>query len=311
MATWTGWLAKDDNPYGLSDRDISTGARRVFAGGKLSGSLFNKTLYVIGLGQFDFGKEYYNKKRQLTAAAAGSDIYYKYYGQKSRYSSHYYGVGLEGIIVSGLSYSSEAVMERGRSYLSGYTIQRDILAYAGQFKLNYFLDVLLKPVIQAHYAFGSGDINKKDYRIPNGNEWGKDRGFLYFGTFVGGYALKPLLANLHMISGSVSFSPFTWSSIYSIKNMTFTVKYIYYLKYKTWAPINNGLDATRPNRNIGQAVDVSLRWLIFSDFSLFCNYGWFQPGKAFGYYYDYVLGSLTSSSASQRHFVMVGCNISF
>lgn len=311
LGCWTGWLAKDDNPYGLSDRDLSTGAKRVFTGGKLSTSWFNQTLYVIGLAQFDFGKEYYNRKRLITAAIAGSDTYYKYYGQRSHYQSQYYGAGLEGVIVSGLSYSGEFIMERGRSYLSGYSIVKDVLAYAGQFKLNYFFDVLLKPALQLHYAFGSGDTNRKDYRIPNGNQWGKDRGFLYFGTFVGGYALRPYLANLHMISAGASFSPFSWSSIYQVKNLTFTLKYIYYLKYKTWAPINYGLDATRPNRHIGQGIDLSLRWLLLSDFSLFCNYGWFKPGRAYGYYYDFILGDQTYSSRSERHFVMAGCNISF
>jgi hypothetical protein len=311
LGTWTGWLAKDDNPYGLSDRDISTGAKRVFAGGKVYWEFYNQCLYAIGLAQFDFGKEYYNRKYQLTAAAIGSLEYFKYFSQKSHYDSQYYGAGLEGVIVSGLSYSGEFVMERGRSYLTGYYILKDILAYAGQFKLSYFINVMLKPVIQANYAFGSGDTNRKDYRLPNGNMWGKDRGFLYFGTFVGGYALKPLLANLHMISGSVSFSPFSWSDKSHIKNMTLTVKYIYYLKYKTWSPINYGLDATKPNRYIGQGVDVSLRWLLLSDFSIFCNYGLFLPGKAFGYYYDFVWRTTTYSSGADRHFVMTGCNISF
>lgn len=310
LGCWTGWLAKDDNPYGLSDRDISTGAKRVFAGGKLSTSWFNQTLYLFGLAQIDFGREYYNKKRMLTAAVAGNETYFQYYGQRSRYESQYYGAGLEGVIVSGLSYAGEFILERGKSYLSGYTIRKDILAYAGQFRLDYYIDVVLKPVLQAQYAFGSGDNNRKDYRAPNGNEWAKDRGFLYFGTFVGGYALKPLLSNLHVISGSLSFSPFSWSTILQLKHMTFTAKYIYYLKYKTWAPINYGLDATRPDRHVGQGVDVALRWLLFSDFSLFCNYGWFKPGKAFGYYYDFVQ-NLTYSSRSERHFVMAGCNISF
>jgi hypothetical protein len=319
MGSWTGWLVKDDNPYGLSDRDISTGAKRIFGGGSLSTSWFNQTLYAFGLAQFDYGKEHYDKDRQTVSALSGFNDGFFYYSQKSHYNSQYYGAGLKGVIASGLGYSGEFIMERGKSYLSGnmvpglygYNILKDILAYAGVFKLDYYIDTILKPVLTAQYAFGSGDVNRKDYRNPNGNAWGKDRGFLYFGTFVGGYALKPFLANLHMISGSLSFSPFSWSKIYSLKNMTFTAKYIYYLKYKIWAPINNGLDATRPDRHIGQGVDVSLRWLIFSDFSFFVNYGLFIPGKAFGYYYDYYLKSVTYSSKSYRHFMMGGFNISF
>jgi hypothetical protein len=185
------------------------------------------------------------------------------------------------------------------------------MAYAGTFKLNYYINVLLKPVIMVQYAFGSGDRNRGDYRLPTGNRWGKDRGFIYFGTFVGGYALKPVLANLHVISGSVSFSPFSWLKIYSVKNMTFIVKYLYYMKHKAVSPINYGLDATRPNRDIGHEVDASLRWLIFSDFSFFLNYGVFLPGKAFGYHYDLYYSLPSYSSQCNRHFMMGGFNISF
>ena len=313
LGTWTGWLAKDDNPYGLSDRDISTGAKRVFAGGTLSSSWFNQTLYAFGLAQLDLGKEFYDRNKMYLSAlvAPPFDIGIRYYGQKSHYESQYYGVGLKGVIVSGLDYSGEFIVEQGKSYLTGYTLQKDIVAYAGQFKLNYYFDVLLKPVVMAHYAFGTGDLNRRDYRNPSGNGWGKDRGFLYFGTFVGGYALKPFLANLHLISLSASFSPFSWMKIYSLNKMTITAKYIYYLKYKKTPPINYGLDATKPDRHIGQGMDLSLRWLIFSDFSFFLNYGLFVPGKAFGYYYDFMLGTITYSSKSNRHFMMAGFNITF
>jgi hypothetical protein len=313
LGTWTGWLVKDDNPYGLSDRDISTGAKRLFAGGTLSTSWFNQTLYAFGIAQFDFGKEYYNRQKMYLSALVTPpfDIGYRYYGQRSRYESQYYGVGLNGVIISGFDYSAEFIVEQGKSYLTGYTLKKDIVAYAGQFKLNYYFDVLLKPVLMAHYAFGTGDVNRRDYRNPAGNGWGKDRGFLYFGTFVGGYALKPFLANLHMISGSASFSPLSRMKIYSLNKMTITAKYIYYLKYRTSSPINYGLDATRPNRHIGQGVDLTLRWVIFSDFSFFVNYGLFVPGKAFGYYYDYTLGTFTYSSKSNRHFMMGGFNITF
>jgi hypothetical protein len=311
LASWTGWLVKDDNPYGLSDRDIATGAKRLFAGGRLSTQWFNQTLYAFGLAQLDYGKERYETDKQLLSVLAGSDFGLRYYSQRTRYQSQYYGAGIEGIIWSGLSYAGEFIMERGRSYLSGYTSTREIVAYAGIFKLNYYINVLLKPVVMLQYGFGSGDVNREDYRLPNGNLWGKDRGFLYFGTFVGGYALRPYLANMHVISASVAFSPFSWSDMWYVKNMTIIMKYLYYLKYKTLSPINYGLDATRPYRDIGHGVDAALRWLIFSDLSFFVNYGLFIPGKAFGYYYDYTYGTITYSSKAYRHFVMGGFNISF
>ncbi len=311
LGVWTGWLVKDDNPYGLSDPDLATGAKRVFAGGKVSTSWYNQTIFFYGLAQFDFGKEFYNKNRLLTSVLAGFDPGVRYYNTRTRYQSQYYGMGLEGVIVSGLSYFGEFIIEKGKSYISGYPISTGINAYAANVRVNYYFDVTTKPALEAQYAFGSGDVNRSDYRAPNGNLWGRDAGFLYFGTFVGGYALKPLLANIHMISVSAAFSPFSWVKIYSIKNMTVTAKYYYYLKHHVWSPINNGFDATKPAREIGHEVDASLRWLIFSDFSFFMNYGFFIPGKAFGYYYDYLYNRMSFSSTSYRHFIMAGFNISF
>ncbi|OHD71746.1 MAG: hypothetical protein A2W19_15490 [Spirochaetes bacterium RBG_16_49_21] len=319
LGAWSGWLVKDDNPYGLSDRDIATGAKRLFAGGRLSTEWFNQTLYVYGLGQFDYGKERYDNNKRTISALGGYTDGFTYYSQKTHYNSQYYGAGLEGVIVSGLSYSGEFIMERGKSYLPvnlipglyGYNILENILAYAAQLKLNYYINVLLKPVLAAQYAFGSGDVNRTDYRLPYGNAWGKDRGFLYFGTFVGGYALKPFLANMHVIGGSVSFSPFSWLNVYYVKNMTLIAKYWYYMKHRVFSPINYGLDATRPNRDIGHGIDLALRWLIFSDFSFFLNYGVFIPGKASGYYRDYLYARTTYSGTSYRHFMMGGFNISF
>ncbi|MBN2161096.1 MAG: alginate export family protein [Spirochaetes bacterium] len=317
FSLYTGLLVKDDNPYGLSDRDLATGAKRIFAGGKLSTSWFNQTLYAFGLAQFDFGKEYYNRKRMITSAIAGDQDFFNYYTQRSRYESQYYGVGLDGVITSGLSYIGEFVMERGESYLSGETpgwyrpTKTKIDAYAVTASLSYFLDVMLKPVFQIEYAHGSGDNNRDNYKIQNGNSWGRDRGFLYFGTYIGGYALKPVLANMHVISGSVSFSPLSWSSFYALKNMTITLKYLYYLKHKSKAYINYGLDATRPERFIGQGVDLALRWRIFEDFAFFLNYGLFLPGDAFGYGINDAYSGYTYSSKSYRHFLMGGFNISF
>jgi hypothetical protein len=327
LGAWTGWLAKDDNPYGLSDRDISTGAKRVFAGGSLSTSMFNQTLYAFGLAQFDFGKEQYNYNNLLFyyAGPGGPNADgMTYYNTRTRYQSQYYGAGLEGVIVSGLSYSGEFIAETGKSYsydplLSNIRSKKNIMAFAGIAKVEYYLNVLLKPVFTAEYAFGSGDPNRDDYRLPTGNRYGKDTGFIYFGTFVGGYALKPSLGNMHVISASAAVSPCSWSKIYSLKNMTVIGRYLYYMKHRAQAGINTGLDATKFEREIGHGVDASLRWQIFSDFSFFTNYGLFIPGKAFGYSikWQYTLSpasvtpSPTFSSRAKRHFVMAGFNVSF
>ncbi|MBN2080339.1 MAG: alginate export family protein [Spirochaetes bacterium] len=320
LGSWTGFLVKDDNPYGLSDRDLATGSRRVFGGGEISTEWFNQKLYVFGMAQFDFGRERYDRRRRQLTALMGWTEGFSYYSGRSRYDSQYYGVGLRGVIVSGLSYSGEAVMERGKSYLSGltlsqylpgYNLKSDILAYSAQFKLDYYINTMFTPVLGARYAFGSGDVNRDDYRTPIGNSLGKDRGFIYFGTFVGGYAFKPLLANMHVISGSVAVSPFSWSDVIFVNAMTLTARYFYYMKHKTMATVNYGLDATKHEREIGHGLDASLRWRLFSDLTLSVTYGLFIPGKAFGYAYDWTLRTVTSSRTTYRHFFMGGFNVTF
>jgi len=57
FAAYTGLLKKDNNPYGLSDKDISEGSKRSFAGGKLQTEFFNQAIYILGMAQIDHGDE--------------------------------------------------------------------------------------------------------------------------------------------------------------------------------------------------------------------------------------------------------------
>ncbi|HOK92338.1 MAG TPA: hypothetical protein PLN03_05900 [Spirochaetota bacterium] len=57
LGLYTGLLLKDNNPYGLSDRDLSDGAKRTFAGATASVDFWNQKLYIFGLAQIDNGKE--------------------------------------------------------------------------------------------------------------------------------------------------------------------------------------------------------------------------------------------------------------
>lgn len=83
------------------------------------------------------------------------------------------------------------------------------------------------------------------------------------------------------------------------------------MKHKASSPINYGLDATKPVRDIGHEADASLRWAIFSDLAFFANFGLFLPGKAFGNYYEVLFSRFRYSSTQDRYFVMGGFNISF
>jgi hypothetical protein len=278
LGLYTGLLLKDNNPYQLNEKDISDGAKRGFGGGTVSAYLNNQKIYLFGLAQIDFSDQ--TK------------------GSETKYNSQYYGIGLEGVFFSDISYYAEFVYETGKSYIINSSSgaipyeKSTISAYAINSGINYYIPAALSPMLILQYSFGSGDKSRTDYVGSNRAEGasGNDTGFVSFGAFTGGYALKANLGNIHIIRGGFSFSPFN--------RMSLGAKYLYYLKDKKEAPINSG-EADLPKAFIGQGVDVSFRWQIFYDLSMYINYGLFLPGDA----YD-------SLSNGTRNFVMAGVNLS-
>jgi len=276
LGLYTGFLLKDDNPYKLNDKDITDGAKRVFGGGTVSTVVFNQKIYLFGLVQIDNSdqEEFFETK----------------------YDSQYYGIGLDGVVFGNMSYYAEFIYERGTSYISSDRStaheKSNISAFAGNSGVYYYVPAALNPMLIFQYSFGSGDENRTSYAGSNrlAGASGNDKGFITFGTFAGGYALKPQLGNIHVIRAGFSFTPFN--------NMSLGSKYFYYLKDKKEAPINSG-EAALPKAFIGQGVDVSFRWQILYDLSMYINYGLFIPGDA----YDNV-------SKVNRNFVMAGVNLS-
>ena len=281
LGLYTGLMFKDNNPYNLNDADITDGAKRMFSGGIVSAFFNNQKLYLFGLVQKDFSDQI------------------KYL--ETKYDSEYYGIGLDGVLFSHMAYYAEFIHERGTSYISsadagniGFITpfeKSDISAYAINSGIYYYVPAALNPMLIFQYSFGSGDKNRTNYTTSNRGKdaTGDDRGFIAFGTFAGGYALRPNLGNMHIIRAGFSFSP--------IRNVSLGSKYLYYLKDKKETPINSG-EANLPEAFIGQGVDVSFRWQIFYDLSMYVNYGLFLPGDA----YD--------SSYGNCNFVMAGINLS-
>ncbi len=280
LGLYTGLLKKDNNPYGLSSRDLDDGSKRIFTGGTLNLHYSNQTLYFLGMAQIDKGEE--------DSAAP------------SRYQSQYYGGGLKGVILEGLTYQGEFIYERGKSYLYGTTEEGDIKAFAGIFNLYYFFNALVNPALILQYAYGSGDSDRSDHKSPDANLSGEDNGFISFGTYVGGFALRPALSNIHVIRGGFSLAPFGWSQITMIRRMSLIAKYSLYRKDKADAFIGYD-EAKENNADVGQGVDVSLRWRMFYDLSIFVNYAVFMPGDAYG----------SDDNSDTKNFVMAGLNLSF
>ncbi len=280
LGMYTGLMMKDNNPYGLSDKDLADGAKRVFGGAEASLFFYNQKFYIFGLAQYDFSDE---------------DS-----AQKTRYDSQYFGSGISGVFAGSLAYYGEFIYETGKSYLdTPANEQADVRAYAVNSGLDWYIPVLLKPVLMLQYAFGSGDDDRDTYVRSNRSEsgGGSDSGFIYFGTFSGGYAFRPQLGNMHVFRGGFALAPFSWAESRRLTKMTLMAKYACYMKDKNDSGVTSG-DAMVAESFIGQGIDVSLRWQMFYDLSMYVNYGLFLPGDA----YD--------SSVGSEQFAMAGINLS-
>lgn len=275
---YSGLLLTDSNPFNISTTDYTDGSKRLFAGATLQKSIANQKLFAYGFGQIDFSKE--------TSTV------------KSRYNSGYIGLGSRGLIVDGLEYFAEGVYELGKGYLQNTTTQKNISAYALMAGMEYYADLPLKPSFNCMYAIGSGDSDRSNTTSGSGNTADNDNGFLGFGTFNGGFALRPTIGNLQTIRAGATFLPFSFLKNEKLNRISLGAKYAYYLKSNKKASINSG-EASLENINVGQGIDVSMRWAVFYDVALFANYGLFVPGEAY------------ASTEKKRQFLMIGSNIVF
>ncbi len=259
MASYTGLLLKDSNPYFIKTADLSGSEDYFFAGGTLSGSYFNQTLYFIALAQKQFED-----------------------GPGGKLENQFYGGGLKGAIIDGLTYYVEFVYQLQSNSGEDFTEMGTAL------EVKYSLDTVTKPVFMFQYAYGSGSDTTK---------------FINYGTYNAGLGWNPELKNLHVLRFGTSVSPTDMVSINWLKRMSFIFKYSLYLVDDDSAVVGTAGETTTtpaPGEKIaGHGLDFALRWRIFSDLSFFANYGVYVPGPAFG------------SSDPNRHFAMGGLNISF
>jgi len=258
---YTGFLNKDDNPYARSDKDNADGAKRVYAGAVVEKQFFNQTAYLFGVMQNDRASENANAK--------------------IRYQSQYYGAGIKGVPADGLDYFLEGIYERGKSYLYNSSVKKSIAAYAVNASVIYYFEARMNPSVNVQYAFASGDNDRYSATDSSANTAGNDTGFIGFGSFNGGLAFRPDLSNLHVMRIGGGFMPFISGESPRLKRFNVGIKYSYYMKDKSKGGVNSEGTATEDSRSVGQGVDLSVKWKVFSDLSFFAQYGLFIPGQAF------------------------------
>lgn len=284
FGAYTGLLSKTYNPYRFSSAEFDDKGKRIFSGGTLSKSIYNQTIYLLCLYQIDKSDNMDNTT---------------YPNPKSKYNSQYYGLGLKGTIGDAFYYG-EYIVERGSSYINSttQTQKKDVNAMAAIVGINYFFNVKLNPVLLLNYAYGSGDSDRENTKSPIGNMNNEDKGFIYYGVFSGGYALRPYLSNIHIYQAGFTITPFDNFKSDMVRRINLIAKYSNYQKDRANAPINAG-EASNTKKDIGHGVDFSLRWKIYSDFAVYMNFGLFIPGGAY------------SPEEKNRTFGMAGIFLSF
>jgi hypothetical protein len=226
----------------------------------------------------------------------GNEIYLYYLGQNDnsdenpvdntqdyRYDSQYLGLGTNGSFTRKSHYYAEIIHETGSSYAHGQVDSNteDIDAWAGIAGTKYYFDCAASPVFTLEWAFGSGDGDRQSVtNTINGNLAGtKDHNFMYFGTYNGGDALSPRLSNMSVLRTGLTFKPF--QSQYSLKDLSIGAYYSNYKKMKNSGAISDPEAVSGLSDDIGDGLDILLKWKVFSDLSIDLTWSRFNPGDCY------------------------------
>lgn len=204
---------------------------------------------------------------------------------KYEYNPWYGGAGLRGYVFnSNYRYRGDFIYQGGSTYnrvLNGSSEQTSISAMAMLANFTWTLPMMKKidPQLTADFAMGTGDADSS--RVNNGsqsNTSGSYTAFQNFGSFSGGLALKPRLANLQVYRLGTYFRPF--KSTYSLRNLSVQLKYSYYRKSVSVGGISDPY-ATEDDANVGHAADLALVYNVKADVQFFYGFGLFKPGAAY------------------------------
>ncbi|MFQ5429317.1 MAG: alginate export family protein [Phycisphaerae bacterium] len=219
--------------------------------------------------------------------------------QQYRYNSRYIGWGSTGELVDNLRYSTEWVIERGRSYGDRRFIKRNkIRAWGFDNRLDYFFRHKTKPVLSAEWMFASGDAGRlgSPTNAAGGNRGDfVDHSFVGFGFRDTGIAFSPRLSNIHVWRLGGTFRPFP--DVECVKDLEVGTDWYLYYKNRAKSAVSDGL-ANLQSGYLGWEMDYFANYRIVSDLSWTIRFGTFFPGRAF-------------SDRTTRTFLLTGVTWSF
>lgn len=218
--------------------------------------------------------------------------------QEFTYDADYYGFGSTGSVIPDLRYWAEFSFQRGKSFPSGSTAERErIHAFGYDVGTDYFFTRLpLRARIGAEIAHGEGDPDRgSPTNTIGGNTLGTDdEGFLPFGYIDTGSAFAARLANLNVVRVGFSFHPLDFNETF--RELELGTSYYWFRKGARTGGITDP-SADLAHSNLGKEIDFYANWRVLSDLLLTLRWGHFMPGEAYSdrSSRDYFLGAVIYS----------------
>jgi hypothetical protein len=196
-------------------------------------------------------------------------------------STEYVGAGLDGTIISTLTYS-----------LYGYLgIMQDLVYTDGSYQsslgysalagggVGYFIESALFSRIGAKVLFASGDAGAASVYESNTAELTL---FTPISRAPLGYVFSPQMSNIVRMEASYSLKPFSALPGDLGKNLDATLKANLYLRPTTGAISESGIPSGNVEPYLGTETDLNVNFRPFSDLGITLWGGLFFPGSAFG-----------------------------
>lgn len=201
--------------------------------------------------------------------------------QDFSYDSEYFGFGSEGQLIKDLRYSTEWVIENGKSYGDRmFYRQNDIHAWAFDILLEYLPKWKLTPRFLFEYMFASGDPDRfgSPTNAIGGNTKGDDKSFVGFGYRDTGLAFAPRLSNINIWRLGASFYPF--EEVQALEKLELGTDWFLYAKNHSEGAVSDPL-AGNASSYLGWEMDYFANWRLTSDLAVTARLGAFFPGQAF------------------------------
>jgi hypothetical protein len=195
--------------------------------------------------------------------------------------SEYFGLGLDGTIVSTLSYTlysylglTHDLVYTAGSYQSSLGVS--VLAGVG---VSYFMENALFSRIGAKFLFVSGDPGATSVYESNTQAFSL---FTPISRTSLGYVFSPQLSNIMRAELGYSLKPLSFLSGDLGKSLETSIKADVYLRPTPGAISESGVDSANTDLYLGTEADLSVNFRPLSDLGLTLWGGVFFPGSAFG-----------------------------